>query len=56
MPLQNHVAMNRVLAIFFLLFTLSFVSTAQESKKVFTIDIDNFWIAYDSIQTTRDSL
>ena len=48
--------MNRVLAIFFLLFTLSFVSTAQESKKVFTIDIDNFWIAYDSIQTTRDSL
>ena len=56
MPLQNHVAMNRVLAIFFLLFTLSFVSTAQESKKVFTIDIDNFWIAYDSIQTTKDSL
>ena len=25
------------------------------NKKVYTSDIDNFWIAYDSIQTTKDS-
>ncbi|HMH34692.1 MAG TPA: hypothetical protein VK543_16765 [Puia sp.] len=24
-------------------------------QKVFTQDIDNFWIAFDSIQTTNDS-
>jgi hypothetical protein len=28
----------------------------QGQQKVFTSDIDNFWIAYDSIQTTKDSL
>ena len=39
-----------------LLFLLSFISKAQEGQKVFTADIDNFWIAYDSIQSTKDSL
>ena len=48
--------MNRIFIIFFLLFTLSFVTLAQDTKKVFTADIDNFWIAYDSIQTTKDSV
>lgn len=28
----------------------------KSSQKVFTSDIDNFWIAYDSCQTTSDSL
>jgi len=32
------------------------VSAQDENQKVFTSDIDNFWIAYDSIQTTNDSL
>ena len=40
-----------VLMLFCLLFLLS-----QGQQKVFTSDIDNFWIAYDSIQTTKDSL
>ena len=48
--------MKRIVATFFLLFILLFTSTAQDSKIVFTSDIDNFWIAYDSIQTTKDSL
>ena len=26
------------------------------TQKVFTSDIDNFWVAYDSIQTTKDSV
>ncbi|WP_310394561.1 Ig-like domain-containing protein [Hymenobacter sp.] len=41
--------------IFFLLTCLS--SIAQPStQKVFFSDIDNFWVAYDSIRTTSDSL
>jgi hypothetical protein len=31
-------------------------SPAQDAHKVFTSDIDNFWITFDSIQTTKDSL
>jgi len=42
------------LSFLFLLFSL--ISTAQDANKVFTTDIDNFWIAYDSIQTTPDSV
>ena len=34
----------------------SLASSAQETNKVFTSDIDNFWTAYDSTQTTNDSL
>ena len=37
-------------------FAITLTSIAQGSQKVFTSDIDNFWIAYDSIQTTKDSL
>jgi hypothetical protein len=48
--------MKRVFTTFLLLHILSFISNGQDTKKVFTADIDNFWIAYDSIQTTKDSL
>jgi hypothetical protein len=27
-----------------------------KQQKVFTQDIDNFWVAFDSIQTTKDSI
>jgi hypothetical protein len=34
-----------------------FTATAQSNnQKVFTSDIDNFWKAYDSCQTTKDSI
>lgn len=41
-----------------LLFTLFFYfsASAQTAQVVFTSDIDRFWQAYDSIQTTKDSL
>jgi hypothetical protein len=29
---------------------------AASTTRVFTTDIDNFWVAYDSVQTTTDSL
>jgi hypothetical protein len=48
--------MKRAFATILLLFILSFASNAQKDQKVFTVDIDNFWIAYDSIQSTKDSL
>src|SRR6187401_238293 len=48
--------MKRTLATILFLFILSFTSKAQNGQKVFTADIDNFWIAYDSIQSTKDSL
>jgi len=32
------------------------VSAQEKSQKVFTEDIDNFWVAFDSIQATNDSL
>lgn len=47
--------MKRVFATI-LVYILSFASKGQDTKKVFTSDIDNFWTAYDSIQTTNDSL
>jgi hypothetical protein len=47
--------MKRVFATFSLFSILSFTSKGQDTK-VFTSDIDNFWTAYDSIQTTKDSL
>lgn len=38
------------------LFGLSaIVAACQSSAKIFTTDIDNFWIAYDSVQSTNDS-
>src|SRR5215204_6367022 len=48
--------MIKIFIIVFSLVTLSLSSKAQNDQKVFTSDIDNFWIAYDSIQTTKDSL
>ncbi|MGN7723743.1 DUF2268 domain-containing putative Zn-dependent protease [Chitinophaga sp. 22620] len=41
-----------------LLFTLFlyFSASAQTAQIVFTSDIDRFWQAYDSVQTTKDSL
>ncbi|HEY5772705.1 MAG TPA: DUF2268 domain-containing putative Zn-dependent protease, partial [Chitinophagaceae bacterium] len=48
--------MKRTFVTILLLFILSFTSKAQKDQKVFTADIDNFWIAYDSIQSTKDSL
>lgn len=40
-------------AIGILMFSASLMG--QTSTKIFVSDIDNFWIAYDSVQTTRDS-
>ena len=48
--------MKKLLLFFLLLFTINLFSQAQDTQKVFTSDIDNFWMAYDSIQTTKDSL
>ena len=40
---------------FTIIFTLLIGSFFSENiNKVFTSDIDNFWIAYDSIQKTSD--
>jgi len=39
----------------FLIMSLSFGQSAKQ-QKVFTEDIDNFWVAFDSIQTTKDSI
>src|SRR6186713_2681068 len=47
--------MKRIFAALLLFCIFSFTSKGQDAKKVFTSDIDNFWIAYDSIQTTKDS-
>jgi hypothetical protein len=33
-----------------------YAQTAQSDQHVFTSDIDHFWIAYDSAQTTADSV
>lgn len=42
----------------FLFFIVAIISFKQvlAQQRVFTQDIDNFWIAYDSIKTTNDSL
>lgn len=38
-----------------IIFSLVFASGfSQNVNKIFTSDIDNFWIAYDSIQKTKD--
>jgi hypothetical protein len=35
--------------------SLVFTSTyAQDAKTIFTSDIDNFWVAYDSIRQVDD--
>jgi hypothetical protein len=41
--------------VFTILFSIiSFTASAQQTNKIFTIDIDHFWRAYDSIQQTKD--
>jgi hypothetical protein len=41
--------------IFTITFSFLFMSAfSQNTNKIFTSDIDNFWIAYDSIQQTKD--
>ena len=38
-----------------IIFSLVFVTAfSQKSTRIFTSDIDNFWVAYDSIQKTND--
>ncbi len=49
--------MNRIFIVTLLLINLSLTARAQSRRPmVFTSDIDNFWRAFDSIQTTSDSL
>lgn len=40
--------------IFVLIATFYLNAKAQETQKIFTSDIDNFWMAYDSIQKVKD--
>ena len=40
----------------FLLFFFSSKLFGQTETKIFTSDIDNFWIAYDSVKTTTDTV
>jgi len=47
--------MKRFQLIFLLLF-LSTTILGQTETKIFTSDIDNFWIAYDSVKTTTDTV
>lgn len=58
MPLQNHPqAMKRVVVTALFFFVLLRSAEGQHAnQKVYTSDIDNFWRAYDSCQTTNDSL
>ncbi|MBD0332652.1 MAG: hypothetical protein ICV66_08350 [Chitinophagaceae bacterium] len=50
--------MKRVVVTVIVFPTLSLTSAGQKNtnQKVFTSDIDNFWRAYDSCQSTKDSL
>lgn len=48
------------LFLFFLFYlttlNFSFGQSSLTEQKVFTQDIDNFWIAYDSVKSANDSL
>jgi uncharacterized protein YjaZ len=46
--------MKRIIIIFLFL-VLKASSFGQSKTKIFTSDIDNFWIAYDSVKTTTDT-
>ncbi len=48
--------MNRVLLTLIIFFATTFFAVAQSKQTVFTQDIDNFWTAFDSTQTTKDSV
>lgn len=43
------------LKIIFIFFICSTKILGQTQTKIFTTDIDNFWIAYDSVKTTTDT-
>ena len=48
--------MKKARVIFFVMICAYTASKAQNGKSVFTTDVDNFWIAFDSTQATKDSL
>lgn len=49
--------MRKLYSLLLLFFFPAAISFGQKSGlTVFTADLDNFWVAYDSIQTTTDSL
>lgn len=41
--------------VFILLFTCSARVQGQDVSRVFTSDVDNFWVAFDSVQTVKDT-
>ena len=44
-------------AFFFMILLTGFQTSGQNtSSSVSTVDIDNFWVAYDSIRSTSDSM
>jgi hypothetical protein len=45
-----------ILLISLCLFSLTFAVAQPQKQQVFYSDIDNFWVAYDSMRTTSDSL
>lgn len=47
---------KRIITLLLFCFSLANIKAQTTNQNVFTSDIDNFWIAYDSIQTTSDSL
>ena len=47
--------MKKIIFLFIIILTISVSMFGQNQKpKISTIDIDNFWLAYDSIQKTND--
>jgi hypothetical protein len=58
MPFKNYPqTMKRAVVTVFIFLTHFLIAAGQsKNQKVFTSDIDNFWRAYDSCQTTNDSL
>lgn len=47
--------MKNILVIFVILISFSKLSGQDGNRNIVTSDIDNFWIAYDKITTTKDS-
>ena len=48
--------MKNQISAFLLCFLSTYAAFAQQKPRVLFSDIDNFWVAYDSIQSTTDSL
>ncbi|MCW3467024.1 DUF2268 domain-containing protein [Chitinophaga nivalis] len=49
-----HKAMPACLMAFIFFLTPGFTAKGQQASHVFTSDIDNFWRAFDSVQTTKE--